>query len=82
MDNELTELQKKYLENTLCTFIFGLIGVVIPIYLFSVISLNNARKHKFEKLAKLHRIGEVLGYIGLVESSVLIIVIALYNWFA
>jgi len=76
---EKSEREKEYLENTLCTFIFSIIGIIIPVFLFSVVSLHYARKHPYEKYKKLHSIGEKLAYVGIVLSGLMIIIIAIIN---
>lgn len=78
--NDQNSLEKKYLENTLCAFIFGIIGCIVPIFLFSVVAYTYSKKHKYEKLAKLHKVGEILSYVGLCISSALIIGLTVYGW--
>ena len=77
--NERKTNDERRIENSLSTFIFSILGIICPCYLFSVIALNYAKKKQDEKLKKLARIGEKLGYVGLVLSSLLIIGLAIYN---
>lgn len=75
------ELQKMYRENSIFTFVFGILGCIVPIFIFSIVGYNYSKKHKSEKLAKIHKIGTVLCYVGLVMSSLLIIGISVYYRF-
>lgn len=80
MQNNNRKLVNEHrLENSLSTFIFSILGIVFPVYLFSVIALTYSKKKQDEKLKKLVKVGEKLGYAGLILSSVLIIGLAIYN---
>ena len=75
------ELQKMYMENSICTFVFGILGCIIPAFIFSLIGYTYSKKQRSEKIAKLHKIGTILCYVGLIMSSCLIIFISVYNRF-
>ena len=76
-----SELQKMYMENTICTFVFGILGCILPVFLFSIMGYTYSKKQRSEKLVKLHKIGTILCYVGLIMSSALIIFISVYNRF-
>lgn len=56
----------------LLTFIFGLLSLLAPIYLFSYLAIKMSKKPFKESLAHFRQFGLVLGYLGLLVSTFVI----------
>lgn len=68
-DPEIDPKQKAALiDNPLLTFIFGLLSVMLPIYIFSFLTFYMYKKPSKVKLETLRNFGNVLAYIGIAIS--------------
>ncbi len=54
------------------SFIFGIVGMLLPIVIFSVLAIVFGKKPAKSNLIPLSHIGEVFGYLGLAVSVVFV----------
>lgn len=56
----------------LLTFIFGLLSLLIPLYIFSFLTLKMSKKVSSESMIYLQNFGKVLAYLGFLVSTIVI----------
>ena len=68
-DPDIDPKQKSQLyDNPILTFIFGLLSIMLPIFVFSFLSWHMYKKPAKVKLETLRNFGNVLAYIGICVS--------------
>lgn len=58
-------------------FIFGILALCLPIYIFSFLALTCSKKPTKESLEACSNVGRVLAYIGFVVSTILVVYIVI-----
>ncbi|MGI6710963.1 MAG: hypothetical protein ACOX4W_05920 [Bacilli bacterium] len=66
------------IDNPILTFVFGLLSMMIPIFLFSFLAFRFYKKPSKAKLIPLKNVGNIMAYIG-VGLSIFIIIYAIIS---
>lgn len=56
--------ESSLIDNPILTFIFGILSMALPIFVFSLLAFRFASKPSKVKLEKFQKIGNVFAYIG------------------
>lgn len=57
------------------SFIFGIIGLIVPLYLFSVLAILLSKKKAKIKLIPFANVGRIFGFLGIFVSTIIIVYI-------
>lgn len=73
-DDPIVEPKDKVslIDNPILTFVFGVLSIMVPIFVFSFLAWHMKKQPSKTKLLPFRNIGNVFGYIGFVLSVVFI----------
>lgn len=82
-DDPIVDLKNKssLIDNPVLTFIFGILSIMLPIFIFSFAAWYMKKKPSKAKLEPFRNIGNVFGYVGFV-LSVALVGYLFYNFFS
>lgn len=60
-------------DNPIFTFVFGLISLIIPIFVFSILAIKFSKRPAKVNLEPFSNLGKIFGYIGYGVSSIFVI---------
>lgn len=60
------------------TFVLGIVALIVPIYLFSVLAIKMSKKSTKPSLEPLMNMGRFLGYLGFIVSTIFIVFLLYY----
>ena len=66
------QIESDLFDNPVFTFIFGLLSLLLPVYLFSILAIKMSKKPARVSLEPFRNLGKVFGYLGILVSTVVI----------
>lgn len=74
---DMTDNQADLVEKPILSFIFGIIGLVLPgTFIFSILAIRIAPNPARSSLQYVQKMGKFLGYLGIIVSSLVIIILS------
>lgn len=73
-DDPIVDLKNKssLIDNPILTFIFGILSIMLPIFVFSFVAWYMKKKPSKAKLVAFRNIGNIFAYVGFVLSVALV----------
>lgn len=63
------------LDFPILTFVFGIVGLILPIFIFSFIAIHFSKRPAKDSLEPLRNLGRIFGYVGMFISMIAIVYI-------